>query len=886
MKLATAKWLGSFLVLLFAVTTQAQQVCRQIFIADRSAHEILNQYREDLLNPGRSRVRTSYGTDVPIVRAFEKEGLFYEEIASWFPVLRAEAKDQMRKVLAAETASSSRNKPLTKMLRGLRALEGESNPGIRSMTPAQKLELILTKDNPFSVLSLKFKSMLFVNSIITFDHVGPGPNTPKNITVGDDLGSYEVRSRNGNLDQKDFLSERQQAEDFLQGKVGHQHLFHAWPRDAVKRKEMAPAYIELLDSSSWFLFWRQMKRNPEEVSSILAHPYLGVYTRDSLNRLHRAVENDQPQKFRDKFRMIGARSFKASAEIPGQTERSEFTPDWEARSGNKGAARDFIEGILISRLETGDYSNLKDYRTYDFNPSAPIREIAQKTLRESDIKILEDFEKSFTHMNFSAHSLAKNHVRNKIISPLLAWENRFPLGAKVELLKSAQAEYAKALVTIGQRHLDAWSKARSTQEKAEINQKTLEDLEVLIYEFASKTRLDHDIGTYLNPRPKELPSLRFAAGPILNIMNVSAGMEYSFRFPVVLKPTSKIEAEQKIGGLASTLARALGSAMPTKTATDAAHGHGISVKYTFPDQNQRIWRVEWDGIQRNYVDGKVTEAWGGHVEIPTPKILPSDLAPILPKLFDVTRDYGYVPSRTGGGAHYNFDLKPLKTLPVAQGTRAITNLITYFETRAPIIMGLWTHPGRYRAAWPFETRVDFLRKLENFKGDWKDLGKLLYDERYFNTNVGRKPKYVPVNLTSLMTESVPREFLESNVDIRNAKQEWKPDFAKVEDRGEARFYDAPTDAYMATLQLKHWMAVMNHAFNTPNAIKPQKIYSYEDMQAWLNDPIAFAKAVEGHLKEIGLDPQEFQPLIWNSYMNLVSGQSREMPTYTTFDGFQ
>ena len=83
---------------------------------------------------------------------------------------------------------------------------------------------------------------------------------------------------------------------------------------------MAPKYIELLDAGTWYLFWRQMKRNPTEVESVLGHPYLGVYTRWWLNRLYTAVVEAKPKDFKNKFRMMGARNFKADPEIPEQAK--------------------------------------------------------------------------------------------------------------------------------------------------------------------------------------------------------------------------------------------------------------------------------------------------------------------------------------------------------------------------------------------------------------------------------------------------------------------------------------------------------------------------------------------------------------------------------------
>lgn len=878
--------------LILPLQASAQLLCRQALLpsipgtgSPATAHEIYNQYREDLLTPtSRDRVRLSNGTEVPIVRSFEKEGLFYEEIASWFPYMRAEAKAKM--VAAFEKEQTAARKPLTDMLKDLPYLRGNSTPGWRSMTPKQRLDAIVALENPFGALPLNFKSLLFEKSIINFDDVAPGANTPRNITVGDDLGSYEVRSRNGITSQRQFFEERQAAEAFLDGKVGHQHLFHAWPRDARLREEMAPYYIELLDSTTWFLYWRQMKRNPEEVSSVLAHPYLGVYTRDSLNRLYSAVIKDQPEKFKDKFRMVGARSFKSSAEIPEQVQHGAHVPDWELRSGNKGAARDFVESILLSRLETGDYTALRQYNSYEFNPSAPARELLTGKLDEAGIRAVETFEATYKPIEYSTHTLAKNHVRNKVMSPLFPWANRIPLGAKTPLIEKLQREYAEGLVQVAKDFAVKWPKAKNTTEKAEINEETMSALESLMFEFSSRARLDHEFERYLTPVPKELPSIVVESKGPVNVNQLKSGLEYSFRFPIELKPQSKESAEKEIGALAERIGRSLGAVSVEKAVAQQAHGHGISVKYTFADAHGRKWRVEWDGIQRTYVRGQVRNAWGGHVEIPTPAMSPAEIQSILPRLYGTARDFGYTPDRKFGGAHYNFDLAPLKALPVAQGTRAVTNLITYFETRSPIMMAIWTHPKRYRAAWPVEPRAEFLRTLEKFSGDWKDLGQMLYNQRYFNTGVGRKPKYVPLNLTALMAEIVPAQFFDRSVDIRNPESSWTPDFANVRDRGEARFFDAPRDEATASLQMKYWLAVLNKGFNHQGVMPVERPFRYEDLQQWIQDPVSFLKASEAHLRELGLDPIEFQSVLWESYTNLLSGERMNFPENRVFPEFQ
>ncbi len=226
------------------------------------------------------------------------------------------------------------------------------------------------------------RSWLFENEMLTFDHLERSPSAPPGLKVADDLGSYEISTVLGQNDPRAYYKLRDSVEQYLDSKIGHQHLFHGWPKDNIARAKMAPQYIELLDSLTWYLFRRQMKRNPEDISSILSHPYLGVYTRSSLARLHQAVVDNEPMKFKNKFRMVGARAFKGNLELNGTTE---MLPDWEFRSGNKGIRRDFMEDSVTSRIVSGDYRGLKDYRNYHFNPSARIQEIAAPFLDAKQI---------------------------------------------------------------------------------------------------------------------------------------------------------------------------------------------------------------------------------------------------------------------------------------------------------------------------------------------------------------------------------------------------------------------------------------------------------------------------------------------------------------------
>ena len=599
--------------------------------------------------------------------------------------------------------------------------------------------------------------------------------------VGDDLGSYEVRSAGGTADLREYRRERRVVEEGLESKVGHQHLVHDWPADDAKRAKMAPLYIES-DSTSWYLFWRQMKRDPEQVESVLGHPYLGVYTRGSLERLEQAVIDNNPKAFKNKFRFVGARTVPADPDLPGQTKGA-FLPDAEFRSGNKSVAtgsapgREFAQTIMMARVSSGDYSGLRNFHDYDFNPSTPIRKLTQALLSDSEIELLERFEREYPKMEYSPHGLANNHYRNKVVSPLLPWDNRLPLGHKAKELARAQADYAKTLVTAAKAYFKELerSKPKGT-DLADLREDIFVDLEQGVFQFSKAVRLDIEFARYLTPRPTgSLPRITITPSGPLDINDIFLGVEYSFRFGRQIK--SREEADEDLFTAAQALAKVLNGAKVEK-AESTGHGHGLAIRYRVTDERGQVWRVEWDGIQRNYRKGDPYWSRGGHIEVPSPKFAPQEPDQIA-ALYGAMRPLGNVPLRAAGGAHNNVDLSFLKAMPEKQGARLMANLIAVFESNRPMIEFLWQHPFRVRAAAPVDLTENLIYRLNRFDGGWDELSNLLYDNKYFNGYVTRKPGYVQLNAQNLMVDAVPESYKRS-IDIKKANLEgnWFPSFGK------------------------------------------------------------------------------------------------------------
>lgn len=848
------------------------------FSAQRSAtcYEIYHKLQVQRIGGVAGRENTFAGSFTRMVRAFEKEGLFYRDIVEWFD--RADKASTLKLIQARIIGESlgTKSKKLEAWL--AKYAEKYKTEGIElpknwaQMSTKSKAEFIFDRENPLEAINLEGNEELFLEQILNFDILRPAAGTPKWLTVGDDEGSYEVRSSSGEINRTIYQKQLEQVEKRLEGKVGHQHLIHEWPKDRAARERIAPQYIELLDAGTWYLFWRQAKRNPDEVESILTHPYLGLYNRESLNRLEKAMAEGKYEDFKNKYRMIGARNVTGRQGMPDQTEGQPLA-DFERRSGNKGIKRDFIEDVIESRFTSGDYSGLRGIHDYEFDASAPMRDLTRNLLPEADIQALEKFEQEFKWLKYSDHTRAFNHFRNKIVAPLLPWESRIPIDHKLPILDRARKRFAEGLAEIGKEYLARKEKVRGPPELGELNKETMQKIERLSYLFSERVKLDEDFERYLTPKPNKLPEILVNSTGTIDVNKINLGIEYSFRFPD--RPRGRGPAQKEIRQAAEALSQAMGGTEVKEESGDG-HGHNLSIKYSFQDSEGRKWRVEWDGVMRTYVDGKAVNPRAGHIEIPSPKWTPQTAEEIA-QLYQTMRELGKNPKRGAGGAHVNVDLAPLKALPEKEGARKMANLLNYFESNREMIQFLWQHPFRVRAASPVQMSQTLIDKLNNFSGNWDELGKLLYEEKYFNPFETRKPSYTQLNATALMGSVVPSEY-NRTIDIKNPNVPWAPAFGgKGTDRIEFRLFDAPTDEYLAALQVKYVRAMLNSALNRDGVIRHNSKHSPQEFETWKQDPSKFLRAAREHLRELGLDPEEFRPLLGQAHFGQSATPSSKPP---------
>ena len=820
------------------------------------------------------------GTQVALSKALEKEGRAYADIAEWFPDIDpVKFKKKFTEKLEKEFKEKKVG-PATDWLMKFHAKYRDTEsfkyePRDQAIPPAEILEL-LTKDsatiNPFRLINEDGIDQLFETRIIDFNdllivHDEKGKrigntSAPDGVKATDDEGSYEVSSQQGSVDLIQYNGLRSLVEEYLDGRIGHDHTVHAWPDDAKVRAEMAPYYIEMVDAITWYLYWRQAMRDDEEVDSILSHQFLGVYTRHSLTKLEKAVIDNNAKAFKNKYRFLGARNFPGNPNFPGQAGKQ--LPDLERRSGNKGIKRDFVGNMMIARISTGDYSGLRKYNSYSFSMDQPLHQMVAKYLRPHEVAWIKRLEEVYEPLNFKDDKRSHNHIRNKIVAPLFAWENRLGLTTKLELLETERKAFAQKLSEIARDYLNDYQTWKSPYDKGVGQSDLFSDIERAVYEFSSTVRLDQDFERYLRPVLKDnLSNILVESKKPIDVNKVFIGIEYSFRSPK--KFESRDEAHTFILLACDALKKHFAGGSCAKM-DDGGHGHGLSLRYVFTDPSGKPWRVEWDGIRRSYRNGKAYHLRGGHVEIPTPKFAPQNMQDIE-KLYTAMRSIEAIPKASAGGGHFNIDLAELFKLGDETGTEKFLNLLRYFESNREMIAFLWQHPAREKTSIPVELGMNEKRRLNEFKGNWKQLGETLYSIQYYNTFISRKPGYTQLNAVGLMSDAVPEEYKET-IDIKNPDQQWFPSFGgKAGDRTEFRLFDAPENEVIAALQIKYVRALLNYVWNTDKKIPLETVFHPEHRALWEKDPKVFKRDMIIHLRQLGLKFDEFLPLFVQAWHN-------------------
>ena len=77
---------------------------------------------------------------------------------------------------------------------------------------------------------------------------------------------------------------------------------------------------------------------------------------------------------------------------------------------------------------------------------------------------------------------------------------------------------------------------------------------------------------------------------------------------------------------------------------------------------------------------------------------------------------------------------------------------------------------------------------------------------------------------------------------------------------------------------------MNHTLNSPKPLKFILQFSSSDVALWKRNPKKWFEAAHAHLRELGLDPSEFEALLWSSLRNHQQ-HSVESKNYQVYEEF-
>jgi len=506
-------------------------------------------------------------------------------------------------------------------------------------------------------------------------------------------------------------------------------------------------------------------------------------------------------------------------DAPNRFARKTFSV--ELRAGTKDAeVQQFVEQLITARIganQLGDLANLSSYSLYPKELAETMIDIRfNASVRE---KLADQLHQRFGVSREVGLKFAKNismsaKVKRGYVIPIWQWSNAPFMKGKAQILKVETVRFIETVAST-------------------TNETVLQDS---LQRWTKNVHLNEALENYLRPKAyvENMAELaRVKPTGEVDVNKVDLGIEYSGRFTngyktemdgrgidgqqVWLNTTDGMtphERKQAVKRMALALGKSLndGRAVQVIDATTAgAHGHGLSVAYTFRDKHGRKWRAEWDGVGRNYTaDGKVVQGSqrGGHIEIVTPKFNPTyeDMRAV----YSAMESEGIIPSLRAGGGHINIDLEPFIGKP-----RELARFLAIFHEHRGILSFMFQNINRSAAAEAVEVSEKLKSELRDFTGTETELKQLLYNERYFNQRIGRKTRNMQVDMSAYFQDVIPAQYLHEDFDMKNPTDPWREQF-RVEPhirKMEMRMFDAPLDAFESSMQIKVVRALMNAALN-------------------------------------------------------------------------
>ncbi len=550
----------------------------------------------------------------------------------------------------------------------------------------------------------------------------------------------------------------------------------------------------------------------------------------------------------------------------------------EFRSGTKNArvAR-FIQASLASRFSRNDFSGIEKIRSWTL-----IDDQTMHYAEASDLK--HRFGLTMEQAKRAADKLNKASLEGYNVV-LWNWYNECPMLGKTKktILKSLTRDFLIDVGSLRQTNRDNLRKAIISLQR----------------EWVASSNITEDIRKYMMPQRsfsdrENFHKFRPGTNMPIDVNKVDIGIEYSAKFPLKYQgdfamienedggynrerlmdgkmswlqtrvDMSPDEKEAYLEKLATDLRDRLGGEAQIERLYEDGHGHGLDIAFKIRDSKDRSWRVEWDGIGRNYTpagDVIIDSVRAGSIEVVTPKFEPN--MDEMQAVFDTFQKNNALPYIKAGGGHLNIDLTVFDGKP-----HEFARFLAVFNEYRSVIAFMFQDLNRVKSAEPVAISEEFAQKLANWNGTETQLKKALYNEGYFNKRVGRKARYTHLDVSAYFQDVIPEKFISDDFDISNPKVPWRPAFRvnpKIR-KAEVRLMNAPRDAYESALQMKLFRAILNKALNSTDEISGTlQSVSHEE---YLKNPARLIEDLKKMTDDLGLEMREYRPIIGEGLANV------------------
>ncbi|EPZ52354.1 hypothetical protein M902_2423 [Bacteriovorax sp. BAL6_X] len=550
----------------------------------------------------------------------------------------------------------------------------------------------------------------------------------------------------------------------------------------------------------------------------------------------------------------------------------------EFRSGTKNlrVAR-FIQASLASRFSRNDFSGIEKVHSWTL--------VDDQTMNHVDtLDIKYRFGLTMEQAKSAASKLNQASLDGYNVA-LWNWYNECPMFGKTKktILKNLTKDYLIDVASLKHTNRDNLKKAIISLQR----------------EWVASSNIIEDIRKYMMPQRNFLDREsfhKFKPGTNLpiDVNKIDLGIEYSAKFPLKFQgdyamienedgsykrerlldgkmswlqtrvDMSADEKEAYLEKLATDLRDRLGGEGQVERLYEDGHGHGLDIAFKIRDSKDRSWRVEWDGIGRNYTpagDVIIDSVRAGSIEVVTPKFEPN--MDEIQAVFDTFQKNNALPYIKAGGGHLNIDLTVFENKPYE-----FARFLAIFNEYRSVIAFMFQDLNRVKSAEPVVISDEFAKKLANWNGTETELKMALYNEGYFNKRVGRKARYTHLDVSAYFQDVIPEKFISDDFDISNPKVPWRPAFRvnpKIR-KAEVRLMNAPRDAYESALQMKLFRAILNKALNTTSEISGtlQNI-SHE---RYLNNYARLIEDLKKMTDDLGLEMREYRPIIGEGLANV------------------